>query len=292
MSNSHEMTDKLVLVTGATGGIGYIAARELARKGARVVIVGRNPEKTAAAVEQIKAATGNPAVEYLLADLSLKAEVRRVAAEFKQRYDRLDVLLNNAGGYFSQRQVTADGLEYTFALNHMNYFLLTTSLLDVLQATGKARVVNVSSGAHMMARLDFSDLQNEQHYSGWQVYSKSKLMNVYFTYEMARRINHGLTVNALHPGFVATNFGLNNRGLINVGVKLSQKLFAIPPEKGAETSIYLASSPEVEGVSGKYFAHCREIRSSPVSYELEPARRLWEISEEIASGIQQPVGTM
>ncbi len=275
------MTGKVVLVTGGTAGIGEVAARELARQGARVVIVGRNPQKTATVADQIKSQSGNPAVEYLLGDLSLKSEVRRVASEFKQRYDRLDVLLNNAGGFFSQRQLTGEGLEYTFALNHLNYFLLTSSLLDLLQATGKARVVNVSSGAHVMAKLNFDDLQNEQKYSGWGVYSQSKLMNIYFTYEMARRVNHGLTVNALHPGFVATNFGLNNRGLMGWGVRLSQKLFARTPEKGAETSIYLASSPEVEGVSGKYFADCRAIQSSPVSYQLEPARQLWETSEKL-----------
>jgi len=275
------MTGKLVLVTGGTAGIGEVAARELARQGAKVVIVGRNPQKTAAVADQIKSQSGNQAVEYLLGDLSLKSEVRRVATEFKQRYDRLDVLLNNAGGFFSQRQVTSEGLEYTFALNHLNYFLLTHSLLDVLQASDRARVVNVSSGAHVMAKLNFDDLQNEQKYSGWGVYSQSKLMNIYFTYEMARRVNHGLTVNALHPGFVATNFGLNNRGLMGLGVKLSQKLFARTPEKGAETSIYLASSPEVEGVSGKYFADSRAIQSSPVSYQLEPARQLWETSEKL-----------
>ena len=275
----NEMTGKLVLVTGGTGGIGAVAARELARKGAKVVIVGRNPQRTAAMVEQIKAQTGNPAVEYLLGDLSLKSEVQRVAAEFKQRYDHLDVLLNNAGGYFSQRQVTAEGLEMTFALNHMNYFLLTTNLLDVLQAAGKARVVNVSSGAHVMAHLDFGDLQNEQRYSGWEVYSKSKLMNIYFTYELARRYNHGLTFNALHPGFVATNFGLNNRGVIGIGVQAEPKAVCrFAGKRSRELPSTWASSPEVEGVSGKYFAHSREIRSSPVSYELEPARQLWKIS--------------
>jgi NAD(P)-dependent dehydrogenase (short-subunit alcohol dehydrogenase family) len=275
------MTGKLVLVTGGTGGIGEVAARELARKGAKVVIVGRNPQKTATVAEQIKVQSGNPTVEYLLGDLSLKSEVRRVADEFKQRFDHLDVLLNNAGGFFSQRQVTSEGLEYTFALNHLNYFLLTKSLLEVLNATGKARVVNVSSGAHVAARLNFDDLQNERKYSGWDVYSKSKLMNIYFTYEMARRVNHGLTVNALHPGFVATNFGLNNRWLMGWGVKLSQKLFARTPEQGAQTSIYLASSPEVEDVSGKYFADCRAILSSPVSYDQPSARLLWETSEEM-----------
>lgn len=273
------MKDKRVLVTGGTAGIGEVAARELARMGAKVVIVGRNPQKTARVVEELRAATGNPQIEYLLGDLSLQSEVRRVAAEFKQRYDRLDVLLNNAGGYFSQRQVTAEGLEYTFALNHLNYFLLTTSLLDLLQASGRARVVNVSSGAHVAGRLDFDDLQTERKYSGWAVYSRSKLMNIYFTYELARRVNHGLTVNALHPGFVATNFGQNNPSLVGLGVRISQKLFARTPEQGAETPVYLASSPEVEGVTGKYFAYCRAIPSSPVSYDKDAARRLWEISE-------------
>ena len=275
----HNMKDKLVLVTGGTAGIGEVAARELARKGAKVVIVGRNPQKTARVAEALRAETGNPQVEYLLGDLSLQSGVRQVAAEFKQRYDRLDVLLNNAGGYFSQRQVTAEGLEYTFALNHLNYFLLTHELLELLQASGRARVVNVSSGAHVAGRLDFDDLQSERKYSGWAVYSRSKLMNIYFTYELARRVNHGLTVNALHPGFVATNFGQNNPGLVGLGVRVSQKLFARTPEQGAETPVYLASSPEVEGVTGKYYAYCRAIPSSPVSYDKEAARRLWEISE-------------
>jgi len=279
------MSGKVVLVTGGTAGIGEVAARELARKGASVVIVGRNPQKTAAVVEKIKAASGNPQVDSLLGDLSLMADVRRIAAEFKQRDDRLDVLLNNAGGYFSQRQVTAEGLEYTLALNHLNYFLLTNLLLDVLAATPGARIVNVSSGAHVMARLNFDDLQNEQNYRGWTVYAQSKLMNIYFTYELARRLPAGVTVNALHPGFVATNFGLNNRGPLGWGVKISQKLFAISPEKGAETSIYLASSPEVEGVSGKYFAHSRMIQSSPVSYDQAAAGRVWEASEKLVGGL-------
>ena len=275
---NNTMGGKIVLVTGGTAGIGEVAARELARQGAKVVIVGRNPEKTAGVVEALRAASGNPQIEYLLADLSLKSEVRRLAAEFKQRYDRLDVLLNNAGGYFSQRQLTAEGLEYTFALNHLNYFLLTTSMLDVLQATGQARVINVSSGAHVAARLNFEDLQNERKYSGWAVYSQSKLMNIYFTYELARRVNHCLTVNALHPGRVGTDIFKANLPVLGPLLKWMVARVSLTPEEGADNTIFLASSPEVEGVTGKYYVNKRLVHSSAASTNLVDARRLWAIS--------------
>lgn len=277
---STDMKNKVILVTGGTSGIGKVAATELARMGASVVIVGRNHGKTAAIVEEIRAQTDNIRVDGLVADLSSLAEVRKLAADFKKRYQRLDVLLNNAGAVFTQRQVSADGYEMTFALNHLNYFLLTNLLLDVLKASAPARIVNVSSGAHTGGRLDFSDLQSEK-YSSWKAYSNSKLANVYFTYELARRLQGtGVTVNALHPGFVATNFGVSNGGFMQGIMKVAQ-LGAISPEKGAQTSIYLASSPEVEGVTGKYFSDKKETRSSAISYDEAIAAQLWDVSEKL-----------
>lgn len=279
------MKDKVVLITGATNGIGRVAALELAKMGARVVIVGRSREKTEAVRQEILAAGGN--ADSLLADLSALDEVRRLAAEFRARYDRLDVLVNNAGAIFARRQATADGYEMTFALNHLNYFLLTHLLLDVLKASAPARIVNVSSDAHRSAQMNFDDLQHENSYgmSGFQAYGRSKLANVLFTYELARRLaGTSVTANALHPGFVATGFGRNMPGLMNRVMGIMHR-FAITPEQGAQTLIYLASSPEVEGVTGKYFDKNRPVRSSPASYDETAQKRLWDISERLA-GLQ------
>lgn len=272
-----DMHGKTCLVTGATDGIGKKTAEALAAQGARVVIVGRNPEKTTRVVEEIRTLTRNEQVDGLVADLSVQAEVRRLAGEVLARYERLDVLVNNAGGVFMRRELSQDGIEMTFALNHLNYFLLTNLLLERLKASAPARVVVVSSGAHLAAKLDFNDLQGERSYQGWVAYSRSKLANLYFAYELARRLKGtGVTVNALHPGFVATHFGLNNQKWGKL-FRVSQ-LLALRPEQGAETSIYLASSPEVEGVTGKYFDRKRPVKSSAVSYDEAAARRLWEIS--------------
>ena len=276
--NIPDMSGKVCLVTGATGGIGRVTAETLARAGARIVLVGRNPQKTADAAREIQQNSGSAQVEYLLGDLSVQADVRRIAGEFRVRSSRLDVLINNAGAFFWQRAVSRDGIEMTFALNHLGYFLLTHQLLDLLVASAPARIVNVSSAAHYSARLNFAELQNERGYSGWKAYAQSKLANVYFTYELACRLSgSGVTANVLHPGFVATNFGRSNGGILNPLVRLFQ-LAAISPEQGARTTIYLASSPEVEGVTGKYFDQSRPVRSSAVSYAEEPARRLWEVS--------------
>ncbi len=265
---------KVCLVTGATSGIGAVTAEALARLGATVAIVGRSPKKSAATAEQIKEQTGNLRVDYLLADLSSLNEIRRVAKEFKTRYARLDVLVNNAGGLFVKRETTVDGIEMTFALNHLAYFLLSNLLLEVLKANTPARIVNVSSMAHSGALIDFANLQ----VWGWEGYKRSKLANLLFTYELARRLEGtGVTVNALHPGLVASNFGMNNSGLFRL-MKPLLNLFSISNEQGAQTSIYLASSPEVEGVTGKYFIKCKEVRSSETSYDTAAARRLWEVS--------------
>lgn len=273
------MKDKVCLVTGATAGLGKATARQLARQGATVIVVGRNREKSRATVDEIKQQTGNPNVESMLADLSVQKEVRALAEQFKSKYQSLNVLVNNAGAIFLRRQESADGIEMTFALNHLNYFLLTNLLLDTLKASAPARIINVSSRAHVrVPGLNFDDLQNRKGYAGQQVYGQSKLANVLFTYELARRLEGTrITVNALHPGFVATRFATNNGVLARLARPLLD-LFAISVEEGAQTMVYLATSPEVEGMTGKYFYRQQAIPSSPASYDEEAARRLWEIT--------------
>lgn len=279
------MKGKIVLVTGATNGIGLVTALEIARMGAQVTIVSRNAEKCAAVAEAIKTETGN-SVEFIAADLSTLAGIMQAATVFKQSHTRLHVLVNNAGGFFNKRFVTPDGLEMTFALNHLNYFLLTNLLLDVLKASAPARVINVASGMHMGARLDFDNLQGEKHYAGFRAYGQSKLANIIFTYELASRLEEtGVTVNALHPGYVDTGLSLNNGFFFRVFAKLSARLFGRKPEEGAQTSIYLAASPEVEGVTGKYFANCKPVQSSPESYDKTVAEKLWQVSLELTGKI-------
>jgi NAD(P)-dependent dehydrogenase (short-subunit alcohol dehydrogenase family) len=275
------MESKICLVTGATAGMGAVTARALAQRDATVILVGRNPAKGAATVEQMRQQTGNPAVEFMLADLSVQGDVRQLAQQFKARYPRLDVLVNNAGATFGQRRETVDGLEMTLALNHLACFLLTNLLLDALQAGAPARVVNVSSFAHKLARINFDDLQGRRRYVGWQAYGRSKLANVLFTYELARRqAGAGVTANALDPGLVATDFGLRDTGIVRPSKRLLN-LFALSPEEGAQTSIYLAASPEAAGVTGKYFVKCRAVSSSKASYDQIAAARLWRISAEL-----------
>ena len=277
------MTGKICLVTGATNGIGKATAQALAQMGATVVIVGRNPAKCAAVVSEIKHISGNGAVEALIADLSVMAEVRQVADQFKAKYQKLHVLVNNAGGAFGKRQVTSEGFEKTFALNHLNYFLLTQELLPMLEASANgstSRVVNVSSDAHESGKINFDDLQLERHFNGWRAYSNSKLANVMFTFELARRLEgKNVTANVLHPGFVRTNFGKNNGPLFQLAMPIAQ-LFAISPEEGAKTGIYLASSPDVEAINGVYFVRQLPRRAVNHAYDAEAARLLWERSAE------------
>ncbi|CAN5689467.1 SDR family oxidoreductase [soil metagenome] len=275
------LSGKVCLVTGATAGIGLVTARELARQEATVLISGRNPEKTQATVRQIREQTGNERVDSLLADLSSQAEVRRLAQEFRDRHDRLDVLINNAGAMFMERLESVDGIERTFALNHLAYFQLTNLLLDRLQAASPSRIINVASDAHRGATLDFDDLQGHRRYRGFPAYCRSKLANLLFTYELARRLEGtGITVNALHPGFVATNFFQGN-GPIGWLMRRASGLVAIAPEAGARTTIYLATSPEVEGVSGQYFVKQRPVESSPKSKVKAAMERLWRVSEDL-----------
>lgn len=289
VAGDQSMEGKVCLVTGATSGIGAVTAEALAGRGGVVAVVGRSAERAAATVERIRRRTGTTTVEHLLADLSSQQEVRRLAEAFAARHDRLDVLVNNAGAVFTRRRQSPDGLELTFALNHLAYFLLTGLLLDTLRSSAPSRVVNVSSDAHQGARIDFDDLQAERGYRGFTVYGRSKLANLLFTYELARRLEGtGVTVNALHPGVVATRFATNNGRV----VRLLQPLFRpfmVSPEQGARTVVHLATSPEVEGVTGGYFVKERPSPSSGVSYDTAAAERLWQVSEEL-TGLTVPSG--
>lgn len=276
------MAGKVCMVTGANSGIGKVTALELARIGATVVMVCRNQQKGEAAQTEIRQTTGNPNVDLLLADMASQQSIRDLAAAFQSKYDRLHVLVNNAGGMWMQRTVTVDGLETTFAVNHLGYFLLTNLLLDVLKASAPARVVNVSSDAHKIGPLPFDDLQGQTRYHGFRAYGYSKLGNILFTVELARQLEGtGVTVNCLHPGMVDTNFGKGN------GLKLPwpfgwmMRKLTISPERGAQTSLYLATSPAVEGVTGKYFAKQKPARPSRAARDTEAARRLWQVSAEL-----------
>ena len=279
------MQGKTVLVTGGTAGIGFVTARALAEKGAAVTIVGRNPQRGEQAARAIRAEVPGVEVRFERADLSLLDESRRLARNIAESMDRLDVLVNNAGAIFSRRRVTADGLEATFALNHMSYFLLTNLLLNRLRAAEAGRIVVVASMAHRRARLDFDDLQCERRYSARVSYSRSKLANVMFAYALARRLEGSpVTVNALHPGLVASRFGSNNGWLFRNAVKLAFRVSgAIGVEEGAALNIRLASDPALAGVSGRYFSDGKEVPSSPVSLSVEDQERLWAASEAIGA---------
>jgi NAD(P)-dependent dehydrogenase (short-subunit alcohol dehydrogenase family) len=279
---------KICLVTGASSGIGRVAALELARKGATVVMLVRNRERGEEVRQAISAETGNDKVELLLADFASLDAVRAAAAEFLGRYQRLDVLLNNAGLYLGERQISADGFEMTFAVNHLATHLLTNLLLDLLKASAPARIITVSSGAHMAGSTSFDDVRAERGYNGFRIYANSKLANVLFTYELARRLEgSGVTANCLHPGAVRTGFAADTQGLFGAIFNLARP-FMLSPEEGARTSIYLASAPEVEGVTGKYFVNCRAQTSLPSSYDRAAQARLWALSDELC-GIGAPV---
>jgi len=283
------MAGKTCLVTGATAGIGRVTALQLAYMGANVVIAGRNPAKCAVTAIEIREETRNPAIEYLVGDLSSQYQVRGLADEFKNRHQRLDVLVNNAGALFMGRKFSADNIEMTFALNHLSYFLLTNLLLDVLVASSPARVVNVASSAHEEARLELADIDNPHRYFGFRAYSRSKLCNVLFTYELARRLEGtGVSANALHPGLVATNF-LKNNGFLGGFLNYMLGIRGISEEAGAMTSVYAASSPDLEGVTGKYLVKKQIVRSSKRTYDECKAAGLWDLSSTL-TGIASEAG--
>jgi NAD(P)-dependent dehydrogenase (short-subunit alcohol dehydrogenase family) len=285
--NVADMTGKTAVVTGANSGIGKQTALSLARAGARVVITARDPVRGRDAVSDIRSRSGNESVDLVVFDLGNLASVRTGAAEILALCDRIDVLVNNAGIVLSERRPSADGLEATFAVNHLGPFLLTELLLDRIKQSAPARIVNVASTAHKGARsgLDFGDLQSTKRYSGMQVYSRSKLANIYFTSELARRLDGtGVTANCLHPGTVATGYGRDGdtSGFLAFGLKLAAPFF-LSPEKGARTSVYLASSPEVSTTSGKYFVKCKPRLPSKAARDDAAAKRLWEVSDVLVA---------
>ncbi|MFO7617254.1 MAG: SDR family oxidoreductase [Bacteroidales bacterium] len=276
------MKDKIVLITGANSGIGKATAEELALRGARVVMMSRNLERGEEARKELVTRTGREEIDLMQCDLASLSDIRRFSAQFHEKYDRLDVLVNNAGIYTRERMVTADGFEYQIGVNHLGHFLLTSLLFDLLKESGQARIINVSSAAHLAGKIHFGDLHLEKSYNSWRSYAQSKLANVLFTYELSRQLNgDGITVNALHPGFVRSRFSYDRRTekphpLIRLG-----EFVSIPPEKGAGTAIFLAASPEVEGISGGYFVRNKPRKTSRASYDRQTAEELWRVSSEL-----------
>jgi retinol dehydrogenase-12 len=276
------MRDKVCLVTGATNGIGYETALGLARNGARVAIVGRDPGKTQACAERIRAAVPGASVDPHVADLSAQAEIRRLAGAVRDTYPRLDVLVNNAGAIFDRRDLTVDGIERTWALDHLGYVLLTLELLDTLKASASAgarpRIVNVASAAHYRGHIDFADIEGARRYGAMRAYAQAKLGNVLFTYALARRVRaDGITVNALHPGVVNTGFAKNTRGVFGTAWSLMRP-FLIRPDKGAATSLHVATSPDFDGVTGRYVSQSRPKQSSAESRDESVQERVWALS--------------
>lgn len=286
-SEAAQMTGRVCLITGANSGIGRATALALARMGASVIIVCRSREKGEAALAEITQLSENDHVTLMTTDLALLGSVKQLATDVRAQHEQLHVLINNAGAYNSRRELTKDGYELTFGVNHLAPFLLHNLLLDLLKASAPSRIINVSSGAHTRGSMAFDDLQAERKYGGMSAYGQSKLANVLFTNELARRLEGtGVTANSLHPGVVKTGFGLNNSGLIGTAFRAFQALaspFLLSPDRGAETSIYLASSPEVETVSGKYFVKKEPVQPSEEAVDGEVAARLWRVSEELTA---------
>ncbi len=282
-----DMHGEVCVVTGANSGIGKATALGLAQLGATVVLVCRSQSRGAAALAEIKQRSENGSVALLVADLSSQQQVRRVAAAYRQQFGRLDVLVNNAAVAKRKRAVTEDGLELTFAVNHLAPFLLTHLLLDRLKASAPARVVTVSSAAHGDSTINFADLQGEQRYKSFGAYSQSKLANVLFTYELARRLQGtGVTANCLHPGLVATAIFRDAPLWMRAGLALARP-FILRSERGADTVLYLATDPEVAEVTGRYFEQRKPVQSSPLSYDTDVVRRLWEVSEALTTASGQ-----
>jgi NAD(P)-dependent dehydrogenase (short-subunit alcohol dehydrogenase family) len=283
------MSGKTVLITGGTGGIGLATAKGLSRMGAHVVVVGHNRLRADSAVAEIRSSAPGARVDLILSDMSAQSAVRDLAGQVLADYPRLDVLVNNVGGFWSKRDVTTDGLERTFALNHLAPFLLTNLLLDRLRASSPARIVTVSSGAHVAGRINFADLQWEKRYSGQRAYAQSKLANLMFTRSLARMLPHQLvTANALHPGVVNTGFGQSEAGGVTKPVIDFSRRFMRSPEQGALTSIYLASAPAVAGTSGVYFKDCHPKVPGKRALDNDVADRLWRVSLELTGLASQP----
>ncbi|MHB8567369.1 MAG: SDR family oxidoreductase [Nitrososphaerales archaeon] len=276
-----ELRGRICLVTGANSGIGKAASNDLARMGATVVMVCRDESKGESARKEIMRETGNQSIELMIADFSSLESVRKLASDYRKNHDKLHVLLNNAGLILGRRIVTEDGLEETFEVNYLSHFLLTYLLLDTLKVSAPSRIVNISSSAHYSGHLDFQDLQGEKKYSPMKSYSQTKLAQVLFTRELAKRLDGTrVTANAVHPGAVRTNWG-NEGGVLGIGIRIARP-FLLSAKRGAETPVYVASAPELESVSGKYFSNKREEQSSSESYNDNEVKELWEISMKLA----------
>ncbi len=270
------------IISGGTDGIGKQTAIELAKVGHNIGIIGRNKKKGISVLKEIEAATGNQSLKYFNCDLSVIKNIKKLTDELKNEYSYIDVLINNAGAYFSKHKKTEEDLEKTFALNHLSYFSLTHQLLDILESNKPSRVINVASGAHFRAKLDIDDIQLVKKYKGWTAYCNSKLMNVLFTYEAHKRYNaKNISFNCLHPGFVDTRFGDENKGLGKNMLKIGKKLIAIDVKEGAKTSVYLASSEKITNISGKYFYKSKISKSSKISHSDFYQQKLWDYSENI-----------
>lgn len=277
------MEKKVAIITGATGGMGAVTAEAIAKQNFITILVGRNQTKGLEVVQAIKAKTQNPDVVFMQADLSSQQSIRDLATAFKSTYNRLDLLVNNAGAVFSKRLTTVDGIEMTFALNHLSYYLLTNLLLDVLKQSKPSRIVNVSSATHNGVKEEnIKDWQGEKKYSMIQAYHRSKLANLLFTYELNRRLKgSSVTVNAVKPGFTKSGLGKGAGGFMSLILRLMSALMARSTEEGAETAIYLATSKDVEGISGKYYDKQNQIASSKASYDTQLASELWQLSAKL-----------
>ena len=273
------MQHKNIIITGATDGIGLAAAKSIASKGYKIGLVGRNPDKGKKAIGEIIAHSGNKNLDFFECDLSLVKNVKSLADQIKQQYSNIDVLLNNAGGANKTKNITSEGLEKTFSTNQMNYFVLSTELLNIISESDDGRIINVASNAHIGAEVDYANINCEKSFSAWTSYCVSKLMNIMFTYQLAS-MQDKVSVNVLHPGFVDTNIAGNEGNLIKYIVKFGAKMFARTVDNGADSSIYLSTSDEVKGVSGKYFFKCRDIRSSRASYVEEDWQKVWDLCSE------------
>lgn len=274
--------NSVAIVTGANSGMGKATSIGLAKTGATVVMVCRSKERGETAVAEVRAASGNESVELMLCDLGSRKSIECFCLEFREKFQRLDVLVNNAGVVLPGRHETADGYELQFGVNHLGHFLLTNRLLDLLVSNAPARIINVSSGAHKAGRIHFDDVNLSKNYAVWRAYAQSKLANILFTYELADRLHGtGVTVNCLHPGAVATSMGVNRETGFGTLITRMLKPFFQTSEQGAETAIYLATSPEVEGIAAKYFYRKRPMPSSRGSYDKAVAKKLWDLSEEM-----------
>tara|TARA_A100000164_G_C21815077_1_gene727443 strand:+ start:285 stop:1127 length:843 start_codon:yes stop_codon:yes gene_type:complete len=278
--------DMNCIITGATDGIGKQTAIELAKLGFKLGLVGRNREKGRSVTKHIGKVTGNDSIKFFKSDLSIIKGIEKLSNDIKKEYKSIDVLINNAGAYFSSYTKTEEGLEKTFALNHLSYFALTHSLLDALESGRPGRVVNVSSSAHFSAKLDMEDIQMEKKYKGWTSYCNSKLMNILFTYEADKRFKgNRISFNCLHPGFVNTRFGDNNKGFGKNMLSIGKKLIAINVKKGASTNVYLASSNKITNVSGRYFYKSKLAKTSKISYSDLNQKKLWDYSKKIINSL-------